>query len=180
MLHRMNQILNDDNGPERAPGRRAITPGPTGLTVAGNIARLRRRADMTTRQLSAALERAGRPIPPSGITRMEKGERVVTVDDLAALAVVLNVPPAALMLPPDATTGTGAEVTGVGEVPARTAWEWAHGMRPLPDKTGAEWQAWRLALPNGWRPMTARQYAEWSAEQARLDYEHIKRQAGPE
>ncbi|MER5259750.1 helix-turn-helix transcriptional regulator [Streptomyces sp. NPDC002855] len=116
---------------EQQRGRRAIEVGPTGKTVAANIARLRDRRGMTTRQLSGELERAGRPIPASGITRMEKGERVVTADELAALAVVLGVSPAALLLPLDDSGSTTVSVTGAGDVPADEAWAWASNERPL-------------------------------------------------
>ncbi|MFJ8822406.1 helix-turn-helix domain-containing protein [Streptomyces sp. NPDC102467] len=116
---------------EQQRGRRAIEVGPTGKTVAANIVRLRDRHSMTTRQLSGVLERAGRPIPPSGITRMEKGERVVTADELVALAVAFGVSPGALLLPLNDRPGTLIEVTGAGEVDAADAWDWAEGQRPL-------------------------------------------------
>ncbi|WP_344604448.1 helix-turn-helix transcriptional regulator [Streptomyces glaucus] len=125
---------------EQQRGRRAIEVGPTGQTVAANIARLRKRREMTTRQLSAALERAGRSIPASGITRMEKGERVVTADELTALAVVLGVSPVTLLLPANTRgpkdvnglpTQATTEVTGAGEVGAADAWRWAWCMEPL-------------------------------------------------
>lgn len=79
---------------------------------------------MTTRQLSGALERAGRAIPASGITRMEKGERVVTADELVALAAVLGASPQALLLPLKDDPAEIIEITGVGSVPADAAWEW--------------------------------------------------------
>ncbi|MGW4033095.1 helix-turn-helix domain-containing protein [Streptomyces sp. NPDC004838] len=112
-------------------GRRAIAAGPTGMTVARNIARLRRRQELTTRQLSAALERAGRPIPASGITRMEKGERMVNSDDLVALAVALGVSPSALLLPVDVEPDAQVEITGSTPVSASSAWHWMEGGGPL-------------------------------------------------
>ncbi|MFJ6846404.1 helix-turn-helix domain-containing protein [Streptomyces griseoluteus] len=123
---------------EQQRGRRAIEVGPTGQTVAANIARLRERRALTTRQLSGELERAGRSIPASGITRMEKGERVVTADELVALAVIFGVSPSALLLPlKDAPTDV-VEVTGAGEVSAEDAWDWADGLRPLSFSEGDE------------------------------------------
>lgn len=116
---------------EQQRGRRAIEVGPTGQTVAANIARLRDRRGLTTRQLSGILERAGRPIPASGITRMEKGERVVTSDELAALAVAFGVGPAALLLPLTDRPDERVSVTGGGEVDALQAWEWGIGRLPL-------------------------------------------------
>jgi hypothetical protein len=116
---------------EQQRGRRAIEVGPTGQIVAANIVRLREGRGMTTRQLSGALERAGRPVPPSGITRMEKAERVVTTDELAALAVVLGVSPSALLLPLTDDPISEVPVTGAGNVPALAAWEWSDGKGPL-------------------------------------------------
>ncbi|MCX5211480.1 helix-turn-helix domain-containing protein [Kitasatospora sp. NBC_00240] len=116
---------------EQPKGRRAIEIGATGMTVARNLSRLRKTRQLTTRQLSADLERQGRPIPASGITRMEKGERQVTVDDLLALAVALNVSPSALLLPLDDSPEHTVEIAGAGSVPADVAWDWADGKRPL-------------------------------------------------
>jgi transcriptional regulator with XRE-family HTH domain len=121
---------------DQRKGRRAIETGPTGMTTAKNLAMLRKRRGLTTRQLSAALERAGRPIPASGITRMEKGERAVTVDDLAALATVLDVSPAALMLP--AEDSGPVHITPAKPVPWLVAWRWAHGEHPPFTPGGAD------------------------------------------
>ncbi|MET8169292.1 helix-turn-helix transcriptional regulator [Streptomyces sp. NPDC005329] len=116
----------------KAPGRRAIETGPTGKTVGKKLADLRKVRGLTTRQLSAKLERAGRPIPASGITRMESGERQVTADDLVALAVALNTSPITLLLP--STWGDAdVEVTGKGSIKARTAWRWVRGLGPAND-----------------------------------------------
>ncbi|MFA3877590.1 helix-turn-helix domain-containing protein [Streptomyces sp. MMCC 100] len=153
--------------------------GPTGDQVRRNVQRLREAGGMTKRELSEKVTTLGRPIPPLGVSRIENGTRRVDADDLVALAVALGVHPAALLLPPDITGEALAEVTTLGTVSARQAWEWAHGMRPLPDAAGAEWYAWRLrALPNGWRPMSAREYAEWSVEQSKAEHERILRQTG--
>lgn len=99
---------------------------------------------MTTRQLSAALEQAGRPIPASGITRMEKGERVVTADELAALAVAFGVSPSALMLPLEDSDEAEVEVTGGGRVPADVAWDWMDGKRPLHWPKEGDRSTWSL------------------------------------
>lgn len=116
---------------EKQRGRRAIETGPTGKAVADNLARLRKVRGLTTRQLSGLLERNGRPIPASGITRMEKAERQVTADELTALAVALGVSPSTLLLPLEDSPSVGVEVSGGGTVSASTAWDWADGKRPL-------------------------------------------------
>lgn len=123
---------------EQQKGRRAIENGPTGKHVASNLARLRKRSGLTTRQLATVLERAGRPIPASGITRMEKGERVVTADELAALSVVFGVSPSALLLPLEDSPRQQVAITGAGEVPADIAWAWASNKRPLQIAPGEE------------------------------------------
>lgn len=71
--------------------------GPVGLRVAENLKRLRGRVPV--RELSARLEALGRPILPSGITKIEQGSRRVDVDDLVALAQALEVSPMRLLLP---------------------------------------------------------------------------------
>lgn len=62
---------------------------------------------------------------------MEKAERVVTADELAALAVAFGVSPSALLLPLSLQPHIPVEVTGGGVVPADEAWAWANGRRPL-------------------------------------------------
>ncbi|MGW3724230.1 helix-turn-helix domain-containing protein [Streptomyces sp. NPDC000851] len=124
-------------------GRRAVEVGPTGMTVAENLARLRKIRGYSTRQLSAELERKGRPISPSGITRMEKGDRVVTADDLVALAAIFGVSPVSLLLPLTTTAETPVEITGAGTVDALRAWEWGIGRLPL--RTTPEHERTQLA-----------------------------------
>ncbi|MEU0098283.1 helix-turn-helix transcriptional regulator [Streptomyces sp. NPDC006267] len=83
-----------------ATGRKAIIVGSVGDQVRVNLLRLRTVRRLSTTKLSAALRQAGRPIPPTGITRIEKGERRVDVDDLLALAQALEVPYGQLIEPP--------------------------------------------------------------------------------
>lgn len=70
--------------------RYQVEIGAVGARVAENIAAFRRRSEMSTRELSAALAAAGRPIPASGITRIEHRQRRVDVDDLMAFSKVLG------------------------------------------------------------------------------------------
>lgn len=124
-------------------GRRAVEVGPTGKTVADNLARLRKVRGYSTRQLATELERKGRSVSPSGITRMEKGDRVITVDDLVALAAVFGVSPVSLLLPLTTTAETSVEITGGGTVDALRAWEWGIGRLPL--RTTPEHERTQLA-----------------------------------
>ncbi|MFJ7963151.1 helix-turn-helix domain-containing protein [Streptomyces sp. NPDC096324] len=116
---------------EQRHGRRAVEFGPTGGTVAMNIARLRKTRGFTTRGLSAELRKYGRVIPPSAISRMESERRHVTVDDLTALASIFDVSPSALLLPPTDDPANAVEITGVGPVAANEAWDWMDGRRRL-------------------------------------------------
>lgn len=114
---------------EQRKPRPAAQYGPTAVTVADNVKRLRDRRGMTIYELSALLRAAGRPITPAAVGKIERQQRQVTVDDLTALAVIFGVSPGALLLP--LTREGTVEVTGAGPVPASTAWEWADGERPL-------------------------------------------------
>jgi transcriptional regulator with XRE-family HTH domain len=103
---------------------------PTGKTVAENVRRIRDEIrGWSTYELSRKLNEAGRPIAPSALAKVERGERRVDVGDLMALAVALDVHPAALLLPP--TIEGDVEITGGGRVAAGIVWEWAEGERPL-------------------------------------------------
>jgi transcriptional regulator with XRE-family HTH domain len=73
--------------------------GETGKNVIANVAGLINVRGLSQRRLSAELRKAGCPVLPLGIARILKGERKVSTDELAALARVLEVTPAALMAP---------------------------------------------------------------------------------
>jgi hypothetical protein len=72
----------------------------------------------------------GRPVLPSGITKIEQGERRVDADDLVALAVVFGVTPNALLLPAQESMRPVC-LTPTVAVPWWRAWEWASGELPL-------------------------------------------------
>lgn len=71
--------------------------GPTGRVVADNVKRFRRAAGLTLRDVEGLLRQAGRPIHLTGLFRIEKCERRVDVDELAALALILGVTPTRLL-----------------------------------------------------------------------------------
>lgn len=106
--------------------------GPTGERVAANLKRLRGR--MPVREFSTRLAEVGRPILPSGITKIEQGLRRVDADDLVALAVALGVNPSALLLPPQAGEDE-VPLTSTVRAPAWAAWQWADGYAPLPTRS---------------------------------------------
>lgn len=123
--------------------------------MAANLLRLRTVLGLSTVRLSALLAESGQPIPATGITRIEKGQRRVDTDDLMALASILGVNPSALLLP-DTAKGS-VELTGVGTVEAKTAWQWADGMRPLCIPEGDDGTA-RVDFQRKARPPGLRRY----------------------
>lgn len=100
--------------------------GPTAATVAANVTRWRRaRGDLTYTQMSEQLkERSDWSINPVGVRRLEKGERQISVDDLVALAVALDVPPATLLMPDEIDKNAPTAATGTGKQPAERLWDW--------------------------------------------------------
>lgn len=108
--------------------------GVTGEVVRENIRRLREDVRMPLTELSAKLDELGRPIPVLGIRRIESGERRVDVDDLVALAVALEVSPAALLIPDSSVPDERLAATAVGQLPARELLAWIIGRAPLPQQ----------------------------------------------
>ncbi|MGW3179922.1 hypothetical protein ACWDD9_11725 [Kitasatospora sp. NPDC001119] len=88
---------------------------------------------MSTGQLSEALAAQARPIPPSGITKIEKHVRRVDADDLVALALALNVGPVALLMPAESDSRTTVHLTDEVAAKADDAWKWASGEATLPE-----------------------------------------------
>lgn len=116
--------------------------------VAANVARLRAYRGLTVRQLSEQLGQLSYPMLASGITKIEKGERKVTVADLVALALALDVSPVRLLLPggdehdetsPDALlspAGEPVELTRNVTASWEQVWQWATGDAPLDEDSG--------------------------------------------
>lgn len=122
---------------EQKKRRGSVEMGPTAATVAANVRRLRDDVSgWSTYELSGRLAKAGRPIAPSAVAKIERGERQVTVDDLVALAIVLGVNPSALLIPVNVERGESVEVTGSGAVSAEEVWNWADGRTPLVRQEG--------------------------------------------
>lgn len=74
--------------------------GPTGDVVRRNIRRLREQQNLDQRALGGKLDAAGHPMLPTVVSKTERGERRVDVDDLVAFAAALGVAPARLLEPP--------------------------------------------------------------------------------
>lgn len=85
-------------------------PGPVGHNLIANLEYLRQVRGLSMRKLSAGLEGIGRPIPPLGLSRIVRGQRRVDVDELVALAEVLEVTPDVLLSAPEAVKAAPAPV----------------------------------------------------------------------
>ncbi|MFT4051116.1 MAG: hypothetical protein QM677_02560 [Microbacterium sp.] len=104
-------------------GLKPIDLGPTGERVAEGVAHFRNARRLSYQALSDLLSDAGWPIPILGLRRIESRARRVTVDDLMALAFVLEVPPLDLLMPPPLSDGPMPTGAPDGLVPAEVrAW----------------------------------------------------------
>jgi len=88
-----------------------VRGNPAGIThehVAQNLRTARQAIGMDVRTAARLMTEAGRKLAPSGISKIENGDRRVDVDDLTALAYILRTTPAALLTPlAEAVTLTG-------------------------------------------------------------------------
>lgn len=110
--------------------RRRNDLGGVGDQVRRNVKALREARNMSTTTLAQRLTELGRPILPTGITKIEGGDRRVDVGDLVALAAALGVNPNRLLMP-ERADDTPTELTPTVIVPAGIAWYWANGSLPV-------------------------------------------------
>jgi transcriptional regulator with XRE-family HTH domain len=120
--------------PTNRTPKRLVSQGPTGDTVRQNISRIRKESGITSERLVQAMGELGYNMPRTAISEIENGGRRVSVDDLMALAVALNVNPNALLLPHySGDVEMGHELTAVPDtVTGEEAWAWADGWQALP------------------------------------------------
>lgn len=106
---------------------KAIEEGASAVTARDNLRRIRTEKGVTWTALSKMLADVGRKIPAISLRRIEDGDRRMDVDDILALAFVLDVRPYDLLLPVR-ESGRVVEVTGPGERQSDEIWSWAlHG-----------------------------------------------------
>ncbi|MEU1908146.1 helix-turn-helix domain-containing protein [Streptomyces hygroscopicus] len=117
--------------------------GVVGQRVAKEVARLRGR--IPVRELSQRLAKLGRPILPSGITKIEQGQRRIDVDDLVALAVALEVTPIRLLLGPPPGAVERPDNDELYEVEQVDGWD-VRFLRLLPELALEPWEVWTWAL----------------------------------
>ncbi|MDQ3578413.1 MAG: TIR domain-containing protein [Actinomycetota bacterium] len=109
-------------------------------------------------ELATSLNDVGRPILLSALSKIEKEQRRVDVDDLVALALVLEVTPNALLLPDQADRTAPVQLTPVTAMTSREVWDWATRDRPLPvGKYGEVFVSYSSRDGKGWAHWTAAQ-----------------------
>lgn len=91
----------------------------------------RRLKGWTQRDLAAALAEVGMKLDASNVTRLERGTRGVTLDDVLAIAAALGVSPLHLFVPLD--NDERLDVTPGLTASAVDARAWIRGQRPLRD-----------------------------------------------
>jgi transcriptional regulator with XRE-family HTH domain len=107
----------------------AVLTGPTAERVAKNVERIRKARQLHQKDVSALLRDVGRPMLPTVVSKIERGERRIDVDDLVALALALNVSPLSLLMPAEWSSNP-VELTSAVQVSAQVAWLWAQGEGP--------------------------------------------------
>ncbi|GBQ01026.1 hypothetical protein SSP531S_24560 [Streptomyces spongiicola] len=155
--------------------------GPAAAEVARNIQRARKARHLKQSEVSDRLAAAGRPTLPTVVSKIERGERRIDVDDLVAFGRALGVPPALLLYP----LGEDAEVEVLAgqQVSTWGAFRWFIGEAPFPElgtphgevdeETGlAEWYG-RTSWEEGAAPVALwrqhhEQVTEWFAVPSRV------------
>lgn len=145
---------NETGGTSRP--RRANELGPTGSRLAENVKMLRERLPLTTEQLAERVTGLGRPVRANTITKIEKGQRRVDIDDAMALAIALEVNLTTLVLP--YTTKGTVQLTETTTIDAADAWNWADGRRPLRVPEGDDGSA-LVDFQRHARPLNRRMWA---------------------
>ena len=103
-----------------------LETGPTGERVAANITAVRKRKNLSQGDVAGRASLAGRNLPVSTISKIEKLDRRVDVDDLIALALALEVTPAELLAPALGESGS-VDLTPTVAKTAAEARAWMSG-----------------------------------------------------
>lgn len=113
--------------------KREMESGATGDRAARNLAAVRESRHMSQGELAGRLTELGRPMSASVVSKTEKQDRRMDVDDLVAFAVALGVTPNRLLLPASIRDDEPVELLPEVRVSAMDAWKWATGDEPLPN-----------------------------------------------
>lgn len=126
-----------------------------------NLVALRTKAGLKQRELAALVTAAGHKMALSTVSRIETGDRVMSVADLLAFSKALRVPPVLLLVPAwrDAEVEIGGE-----KVDSWRAAQWVSGHQPLADDETFDLPAAVIAL-NMQHDDLVRRYEEALGEQ---------------
>ena len=105
-------------------GTLATTEAPTGVRVAGRLRQLRLQRELTLAQLAERLDGLGNPISLSGLSKIEKHQRRVDVDDLVSLALALDVSPNLILLRDSASQSDEIQLAPTVAMSEARAWDW--------------------------------------------------------
>lgn len=141
----------------RTMAKNEVPRGPISDYLVANVKRLRADRRWSLAELSERMTDVGWPMLVSVLSRLERGERRVDVDDLFGLSLAFEVTPITLLLPtvPRGTLASAVtiELTNSVTADARTAWDWIRGVRALSedeDEDGfVELDFRRRSLPPG-------------------------------
>lgn len=134
--------------------------GPAGDVLRQNLRRIRSGKGISYATLAARLAHTGLPVHPVGLSRSERGTRPVDVDELVAIAVVLDVSPVDLLIPGPVHDDMPWQATPRLRVQAGRARAWIGGRATLTPVTSQEQLTEAIRWVPGYR---ARQMAEaWS------------------
>jgi transcriptional regulator with XRE-family HTH domain len=112
------------------PRRGRATSKPVSETFQERLAAARTARGWSQERLAAILDEVyGYPIHPTALSRIEKGTRKVTIDDLIAISAALDVAPLHLLFPIE-EAGSVA-LTPRLEADVLKAVRWARGRQPL-------------------------------------------------
>lgn len=110
-----------------AKPKRANEAGPTGERVAANLTAIRIDRGMSQAELAERVVEIGRPMSGPVVSKTEKLDRRMDVDDLIAFAAALNTTPNRLLLAASADRAEDIDLTPGVRVTAYAAWQWATG-----------------------------------------------------
>jgi transcriptional regulator with XRE-family HTH domain len=105
--------------------------GSAARLVAANLRRVRQERGLSYAELARKLAAIGHPVADTALLKTEKGDRRASVDDLAALAVALEVTPNRLLLPAVGDAPEGDDLPPWGKEAPLSLWAWATGEVPL-------------------------------------------------
>lgn len=115
---------------------------PLTTAVGANIRRRRLGLNLTLDQVSGVLERLGHPVTTPALSRLERGERRIDLEDLTTLAKVLGVDVVELLEVPTAVPGRevkkrAGQVVAAWQVAAERAREQARATNATSDAVAA-------------------------------------------